>query len=267
MHKFSMFLSVLVLVAGMGTASASTITLDLSHPTQTVSGEAFLAVPGPGKYEFAASATFTLTPGSSSNTFTLVLANTSPQAVTAPAQMLSAIFWNSPTTLTPVAAALTSGSGWVNPPNVALNVGGNYSYHGALRQTGVDPAPTNQGVSAVGIGLFAIGNFGATSTKVAGDAYDILPPGGIAGKTTSFKGKYPLANNSMTFTFHTDADAITIGDVIFHYSSAYTGVNVSAILPSASGQGNPVPLPPTALLLGSGLLGLGLLGFRRRRKA
>ena len=29
----------------------------------------------------------------------------------------------------------------------------------------------------------------------------------------------------------------------------------------------PAPLPPTASLLGSGLLGLGLLGFRRMKKA
>ncbi len=30
---------------------------------------------------------------------------------------------------------------------------------------------------------------------------------------------------------------------------------------------SPVPIPPTALLLGSGLLGLGLLGYRRKKKA
>jgi hypothetical protein len=269
MKKLLMFWSLLLLVAGMETASASPITLDLSSSIQTVSGEALLAVPGPDKYQFAASATFTLTPGSSSNTFTLVLANTSTQAVTDPAQLLSAIFWNSSTPLTPVAAALTSDRVWVNPQDVALNVGGNYSYNGALRQTGVDPAPTNQGVSAVGIGLFGNGNFGGKPVPADGDAYTILPPAGIAGKGNAFNNKYPLADNSMTFTFYTTANAISIDDVIFHYSSGYEGVNLAAVMPSSDGGGNNphAPLPPTAFLLGSGLLGLGLLGFRKKSQA
>lgn len=265
MKKLLMFLSLLLLVAGMETASASPITLDQSYPTQTVSGGALLD-------KFAASATFTLIPGSSSNTFntlTLTLTNTSTQAVTAPAQLLSAIFWNSSTILTPGEAALTSGSGWVNPQDVALNVSGNYSYNGALRQTGVDPAPTNQGVSAAGIGLFGNGNFPGTPVPADGDAYSILPQAGIAGKGNAFNNKYPLARNSMTFTFSTTANAITIDDVIFHYSSGYEGVNLAAVMPSSGSGGNQpqAPLPPTAFLLGSGLLGLGLLGLRKKRQA
>jgi hypothetical protein len=257
MKKLLSLLSLILLVTAVSTANASSITLDSSHLTETVSGQASLAVPGPAVHDFAASATFTLDPGS--DTLTLTLTNASTQAVTDPAQLVSAIFWNSTTPLTPGSAALTSGSAWVNPSNVTLNIGGNYSYKDALRQTGTDPAPTNQGVSAVGIGLFGDGNFGGLPVPVDGDAYDLLPQLGIAaGHTSPFANKYPLAKNSMTFTFSTSADSITIEDVIFHYSSAYSGVNL---------PGDQVPLPPTAFLLGSGLVGMGLLGFRSKRKA
>ena len=267
MKKLPTFLSLLVLLTAMGTASASAITLDVNHQTQTFSGEAN-AVPGFGQYEFAASATFTLT----SNTFTLVLTNTSSQAVTAPAQLLSAIFWSSNTTLTPLtpfAAALTNDSVWVNPDNkVALNVGGNYAYSGSLNLSGKTPAPANQGVSAVGMDLFGNGNFDGKPVHADGDAYTILPHAGIAARGNAFDKKYYLADDSMTFTFHTKANAITIDDVIFHYSSEYGGVNLAAV-PSSGGGGNQshAPLPPTALLLGSGLLGLGLLGFRKKSQA
>jgi hypothetical protein len=48
------------------------------------------------------------------------------------------------------------------------------------------------------------------------------------------------------------------------------GIHVQAIPPTGNSDSfvnNPVPIPPTALLLGSGLLGIIVLGRRRRHKA
>jgi hypothetical protein len=257
MKKLPILISLLLLFTGVVTAGATTITLNGApltfSATETIEG-----------YEYADSATFSLTSGISYNTLTLVLTNTSSQAAPAPAQALSAVFWNSATVLSPFSAALTSGSTWVNPKNVELNIGGNYRYDGALPLTGDYHAPANQGVSGVGINLFGKGNFGGTPAKTDGDAYDILPQKGIAEKSTNnFDKKYPLANDSMTFTFHTGAASLDIGGVTFHYSSAYEGLNLT--VPDVP---NPpaVPIPPTAFLLGSGLLGLGLIRFRRREK-
>ena len=44
-----------------------------------------------------------------------------------------------------------------------------------------------------------------------------------------------------------------------------TGVNILTEIQNGSIPENRVPLPPTVLLLGSGLVGLGLLGWRRRK--
>ena len=207
-------------------------------------------------YTYAASAKFSL----SGTALTIVLTNKATAAVTDPAEMLSALFWYSPTTgLTPGSASLTSGSSWVNPSSVAINTGDGYGY-ASSDPTG--PHGANQGVSAVGIGFFGDGNFAGYSTPrvhLDGDAYDILPANGISSSGKGFNNKYPLANDSMTFTLTlpTGVTSLDISDVSFQYSSAITGPNV---------VGN-VPVPPTALLLGSGLMGMGLLGWRRFRKS
>jgi hypothetical protein len=51
-------------------------------------------------------------------------------------------------------------------------------------------------------------------------------------------------------------------------SSYFTSItaNGTVVIQVESDINDVVPLPPSALLLGSGLLGLGLLGFRRRRQ-
>ena len=143
--------------------------------------------------------------------------------------MLSALFWYSPTTgLTPGSASLTSGSSWVNPSSVAINTGDGYGY-ASSDPTG--PHGANQGVSAVGIGFFGDGNFAGYSTPrvhLDGDAYDILPANGISSSGKGFNNKYPLANDSMTFTLTlpTGVTSPDISDVSFQYSSAITGPNV-----------------------------------------
>jgi hypothetical protein len=46
-----------------------------------------------------------------------------------------------------------------------------------------------------------------------------------------------------------------------------TYLSTNAVQTSYSGSMSPIPIPPSALLLGTGLLGLVGLGYRRKRKS
>ena len=45
------------------------------------------------------------------------------------------------------------------------------------------------------------------------------------------------------------------------FTSVGTGINMDNV---RLNEAAPVPIPPSALLLGSGILGMGLMGWRRR---
>ena len=103
----------------------------------------------------AASATFTI----SENTLTIVLTNTSSSDVLNNARLLTALFWNSSSSLslTNATALLSSGSAVYNGNNTTPtyppgnNVGGEWAYLSGLSGA---PGGTSQGISSVGLGLF-----------------------------------------------------------------------------------------------------------------
>jgi hypothetical protein len=195
-------------------------------------------------------------------TVTLVLSNTDASAAYNPTDIITAFFWYSGTTLTPVTstattpgtgAFLTGGSTYVNFSSTNENVGGEWAYNTGLNVlTG-----QNQGVNAAGLGLpNATPSFGGSNldgpAAVDGIDFSLLGIGGIAsgtGVSADITGN-PLINNSVTFTFTGAPDTFDIDSVQFYYGTS----NVPQ-----------VPIPPTALLLGSGLLGIVGLGWRRRR--
>jgi hypothetical protein len=76
----------------------------------------------------------------------------------------------------------------------------------------------------------------------------------------------PHTGNTLTVDWFASGDGWQGINALFNNthdeSWAIDNVRVDLLL-----NGNPVPLPPSALLLGSGLLGLGVLGFRKKSQA
>jgi len=211
---------------------------------------------------FQASATFSL--NDLGTPFTVTLTNTSGTPTKELPQVLTGLFWNSGTTWTP--GSVTATGGILKPPTT-YDVGKQWAYESGLdtpSESGgaVAPGGANQGIGSVGYssgyssGLFSKGNFASDGDMVNGDPWGIVAAG-----TTSTKslGDNPYILHFATFTLitdsaFTDTNPFAFEDVNFQYSSTLSGENLTT------------PLPPSALLLGSGLLGLGALGWRRRRK-
>lgn len=190
----------------------------------------------------------------------VVLTNTSTADVLVPANILTAVFFSSNGTLTPVGAVITAGSTYlfdaVAPVPVAGNVGGEWGY-----ASGIDGAGNaSQGISSSGFGIFGQANFGGVNLQgpsaVNGLQYGITSAGdNTATGNAAVTGRFALIQNSVTFTFNVAGFNLgSISNVSFQYGTALTEPNV-----------NSVPEPASALLLGSGLVAVGL--WRRFRRA
>lgn len=202
----------------------------------------------------------------SGSTLTLVLTNSASGSVSQPNQVLMGAFFNLPTgvSLTPVSAAITSGSFGVNGLNgsvVAIsNVGAYWGFSPSVSYSGLG---TN-GVAASGLsGLFNQGSFFSPGANLGGADYGLVPAG--------FTGSQPLSNNdpliskSMTFTFSFTGNlsesyfSTSPANVSFQYGTAPTETNIRPP------GGNTPGVPDSGSSLALGGIALIAMGFFARR--
>jgi len=157
----------------------------------------------------------------------VVLTNTSPADVLAPADVLTAVFFDiaGNPVLTPVSAVLGAGStvlfGGTDPGGV---VGGEWAYRAGL--TGA-PQAAQQGISSVGLGLFGPPDL-FPGTNLEGPAspnglqYGITSAGdNPATGNTPVTGTQPLIQNAVIFTLGgiPEGFQLNISNVSFQYGT------------------------------------------------
>lgn len=206
------------------------------------------------------------------STLTITLTNTSAADVTTPSQVLTGLFFDSTATLTPVSAALGTGSKLVY--GTTSDVGKGWQYKGGL---GTAAQGKNAGLSATGLGVFGPkGNFAADPVKLDGLDYGILSAGDDTGTGNKGVKKHgPLIQNSIVFTLSVDGSfslAALSGNgtanVVFQYGTAldephFTGAGAYKPTGVTSPPGGVAPEASSIILLAFG--GLPLLAAARRR--
>nr|UXE44286.1 hypothetical protein Hi04_10k_c1889_00007 [uncultured bacterium] len=182
--------------------------------------------------QLSASVTFDVT---GANTLTIVLTNTSSADVLVPSDLLTAVFFKTTGTLSPIGAALTSGSGLYFSPGNSNDVGADWGY----ATTAISDGNSNSGFEPVSVARL---QYGITS---AGDDLN-------TGSQDN-----PLIKNSVTFTLSTtpDFDLSKVHDIQFQYSNGSSFGSSPAA----------VPEPISLISLGLGLSGVMFLWWRKQR--
>ncbi len=213
-----------------------------------------------GSGSLSASATFatTATPGQLSVTLT----NTSSADCLVPSDILTAVFFNAPGTLTPVSATVAAGSIYLLPASTT-NVGGEWAYKGGIS----GPSGTTKGISTAGFNIFGppdsfpgpnldgqSGPQGFNLGIVSAGDNPATGNGGNGGMIVT-----PLIKNSVPFILSGWSGSLAdIGNIWFQYGTALGGDEPGF-------PGGKTPEPASMVLLGIGAA--GLLVARRRKNA
>ncbi len=187
------------------------------------------------------------------DTLTILLENTAPNAVANQGNTLSGFFWSivGTPTVTKVSAALNGGSQVVlnNVPQFGDNLNDHWGYKSGINNYIHDLSLT-YGISAVGLGIFSPSNtFSGTGPSLDGTDFDLIPSAGTTGSPSVNSTKY--VNNKMLFTFSTTAN-LSQADLrafAFQYGSDLSEPRILV----------PEPASMTAM-------GVALLGFLRLRR-
>lgn len=199
------------------------------------------------------------------NQLQITLANTAPGDAHSLANLLTAVFFNGATGLTPVSAVIQAGqTRWdIGTPTILnsdLNVGTQWAYAyagGSGSQSLGITTPNNAtaGISSSGFGWFGAGNFALSGVALDGAAYGLAPDGfrTTGGNYDGFNNgnNNPVFENTVVFTLSGWTGSLSdIANVSFQYGTGAFDVNMVV-----------VPEPAATGLM---LLGLGALaGFRR----
>ncbi len=197
----------------------------------------------------SASALFSL----SGNTLTVTLTNTSLADVLVPTDVLTAVWFNTSSTLTPGSASLNGSSVYYGSIS---NDGDGWGYGNGLNAHGKNSGISSSG-AATGLGH---SNFSGASNALQGLAYGLLSAGdNSATGNTGVTGHGPLIKNSSLFTLTVTPgfSLAQLGNsVVFQYGTALTDG-------SYNGTMQPIPEPATLSVLGAGLFAFGA-GLKRR---
>lgn len=198
----------------------------------------------------------------------VILTNTSTADVMEAVDVLTAVFFNSTGTLTPVSALLTAGSLVYYDPDGQPgggNVGGEWGYG-----TGSARSRTSAISSTGASDPLSMPNFGGSdlagpgSGALDGLQYGILSAGdnSATGAPGNILGSGGLIKNSVTFLLNIGSgfSLASIGGVVFQYGTSLTEPSYSASCTSGCLS---TPEPGTLALAGLALLAMGA---RRRRR-
>ncbi|MBI3369120.1 MAG: PEP-CTERM sorting domain-containing protein [Burkholderiales bacterium] len=195
----------------------------------------------------------------------VILTNTSASDVLVPADVLTAVFFNSTGTLTPVSALLTAGSLVYYDPDgqpAGGNVGGEWGY-GTGSALGRASAISSTGATSP----LSAPNFGGPDLSAPpaldGLQYGILSAGDDTGTGNSgVTGSGGLIKNSVTFLLDIGSgfSLASVGSVIFQYGTALTEPSYGGSCTSGCSS---TPEPGTLALAGLALLAMTA---RRQRR-
>jgi hypothetical protein len=178
--------------------------------------------------------------------------------------VLGAIYFNisGNTALTPLAAALGSGSSYVNDPSHTAVLGQDWQYLSTL-SAAVTPNGQRQGISAVGYGIFGpSGNFCTSGcNNLGGIDFGLVPTSYVAGTGSGIGSSRVVIDNSVVFTL----SGIPVG---FDPNASISNVEVQYGSATSDDQlkGNKVSTPePSTIVFGA--CGLAGLALARRRRA